>query len=347
MCIGVTGEMLDWTVPNTTPQTFISNSLQEENGMDNHQKVAIVIPAYNEERTVGRVIEEIPREIEGVDSVRVIVVSDGSTDGTENEAKKAGADRIITFKQNMGLSRAFKAGLEAALETDADIIVSIDADGQYVPGEIPKLIEPIIKQEADIVLGSRFKGHIEHMPLKKKIGNIIATKVTRFVSGFPVSDAQTGFRAFSREAALRLNIFSDYTYVQETIIQAVHKDFTIVEIPCNFRRREDESRLVSSMFTYIKGAGSTIVRTSLYYKPLKTFLYIGGVFLLGGFLTGLKVHIHFIRTGQVGPYYPTIILTAFLILIGFQIIVLGLLADITDRNRRLQEEVLYRLKKKG
>ena len=310
-------------------------------------KVIITIPAYNEEETIAAVIKEIPRSIPGgiVKSVMVVVIDDASTDNTIKEAKNAGADNIVGFKQNKGLASAFREGIDTALSMGADIVVNIDADGQYDGGEIPGLIEPIIKNEADMVLGSRFKGSIEEMPRKKRIGNIIATKVTSFVSGVRISDAQTGFRAFSREAALRLSVLSYYTYVQETIIQAADLGLKIVEVPCHFRKRKSgDSRLISTVSTYAKNAVSTIVRTYLRYRPLKVFLYLGGSIFSFGILAGLRVVINFLQYGSIS-YYPTMILATILILIGFQIIILGLLADLVDNNRRFAEEILYRMKK--
>ena len=313
-------------------------------------KLVVTIPAYNEEKTIGKVIREIKECIEirkYCDDVKVLVINDGSTDNTVEEAKKAGADKIISFRKNRGLARAFKAGLETALEMGADIIVNIDADGQYNPKEIPKLIKPILDGKADIVLGSRFKGWIEYMPIQKRIGNRIATWVTRLASGIPISDAQTGFRAFSREAALRLNVLADYTYVQETIIQAAKMGLKIEEVPIEFRKRRGngKSRLISNIFSYAKRAGLTILRTYRDYHPLKTFLYIGLFLLLIGIVIGLRVLYHYIQTGMIGFYLPSAILSVALIIIGFQTIVLGLLADMLKTQRQILDDILYRLKK--
>ncbi|MEA3254639.1 MAG: glycosyltransferase family 2 protein [Candidatus Altiarchaeota archaeon] len=307
-------------------------------------KLVISIPAFNEEKSIASVIKEIPRDI--ADEVKVVVIDDGSVDKTMEVAKEAGADEVISFKHNRGLGSAFRTALETALEMDADILVNVDADNQYDPKEIPQLIKPIIDEEVDMVLGSRFKGAIEGMSLQKRIGNILATKATSFASGFHISDAQTGFRAYSRNAILRLNMTSDYTYVQETIIQAAKKGLKITEIPCTFRRREyGDSRLISSMFSYAKNAIAIILRTYLRYRPLKVFLYVGGFIFLLGFLAGLRVLVNLMQTGQVG-YYPSTILSAVLLIIGFQVIILGLLADLIDGNRRIQEEILYKLRRR-
>lgn len=307
-------------------------------------KLVITIPAYNEEDSIGRVIREIPGKIEGIDEIEVIVINDGSKDRTSEAAKEAGADKIIQFPSNKGLAIAFKEGMNAAIDSGADIIVNIDADGQYNALEIPKLIKPILDGKAEIVLGSRFAGTIEHMVPQKRYGNKLATFVVGMASGMKVSDAQTGFRAFSREAALKLVIHSGYTYTQETIIQAVHKRLGIVEVPVEFRKRNGDgnSRLISGVMTYARRSAVTLIRTYTSYNPLKTFTCIGGgLFLLGGILA-LRVLIHFISTGMVTPYLPTALLSSVLAIIGFQIIVIGLIADIEHQNRHVMEEVLYR-----
>jgi glycosyltransferase involved in cell wall biosynthesis len=303
-----------------------------------------MIPAYNEEETIGSVINEIPRDC--CEQVEVLVIDDGSSDNTVKEAERAGADRIISFKRNKGLAPAFRAGLETALKMDADIIVNIDADGQYNPNEIPKLIKPIIDGKADFVLGSRFRGRIEYMPVHKKITNRIATFVTRRVSGLPISDAQTGFRAFTSDAAFHLNVMSNYTYVQETLMQAANYDLVIAEIPIEFRKRSGgESRLISNIFGYASRAGKTIVTTYRDYKPLKTFSFLGLFFIVFGLIFGFRVLIHYFDTGMVGPYLPSAVLAVLLLIVGIQTIVLGLLADMLKTHRRIQDEVLYRLKK--
>ena len=309
-------------------------------------KLVVMIPAYNEEETIGSVIKEIPRDC--CEQVEVLVINDGSCDNTVKEAERAGADKIISFKRNKGLAPAFRAGLENALEMDADIIVNIDADGQYNGKEIPKLIKPIVDEKADFMLGSRFRGWIEYMPIHKKVTNRIATFVTRQVSGLPISDAQTGFRAFTRDAAFHLNVMADYTYVQETLMQAANYDLVIAEIPIEFRKRSGgESRLISNIFGYAKRAGKTMVTTYRDYQPLKTFSYIGIFFIVFGLILGFRVFIHYFDTGMVGPYLPSAVLTVLLLIVGIQTVVIGLLADMLKTHRRIQDEVLYRMKKMG
>ena len=277
--------------------------------------------------------------------VDVLVIDDGSTDRTAEEAKKAGADHIISNKKNIGLAQTFKKGVDAAIELGADIIVNIDADGQYNPNEIPKLVKPIIEGRADFVLGDRQIDSLDHMSFGKKIGNKIATWVTRFASGYPVRDAQTGFRAFSREAALKMNLLGDYTYVQETIIQAVNNGMRVEQVPVEFRRREGQSRLISSIWNYAGRAGLTIIRTYRDTYPLRVFLIIGGFLTFLGLVFGTRVLLHFFKTGMVTPYLPSAVFAVVLITVGVITIIFGMLADMMRSNRLLMEEILYRLKK--
>jgi glycosyltransferase involved in cell wall biosynthesis len=306
-------------------------------------KLVVMIPAYNEEKSIASVIKEIPRDC--CDEVEVLVINDGSIDKTVQEAKKAGADKIVNFKKNKGLAPAFRAGLQKALEMGADIIVNTDGDGQYNGEEIRKLIEPILAGRADFVLGSRTNGHIEYMPIQKKIGNRIATFITRQVSGFPVSDAQSGFRAFTRDCALHLNVMADYTYVQETLIQASYYGLVIEEVPIEFRRRDGHSRLISSIWRYAKRAGLTIVRGYRDFHPIESFFGIGFLFIVVGLLFGSKVLLGYFETGAVTGNLPSAVLTVLLILVGISTMTLGVLADILKTQRKIQDEILYRLKK--
>jgi len=310
-------------------------------------KLVVMIPAYNEEKSIGKVIKEIPRRIEGVDNIKILVVNDGSTDKTREEALKSGASKIISNKKNLGLARSFKKGLDEALEMGADIIVNIDADGQYDAKEIPTFVRPILENSTDIVLGDRQIHTLDHMPFSKKIGNRIATWITRKLSGYPVKDAQTGFRAFSREAALKLNILGNYTYVQETIIQATHKDLVIEEVPVVFRRREGESRLISNIFSYAKNAAIAILRTYRDYNPIKTFAVIGIIFIIISFIPGFVVLKDYFATGTFSGHIGRGLLTILFFFIGVQIIIFGLLADMLKTQRQLQEEILFEMRKNG
>ncbi|MBI4181454.1 MAG: glycosyltransferase family 2 protein [Candidatus Aenigmarchaeota archaeon] len=303
-------------------------------------KLVVMVPAHNEEATIVQVIRSVPKRIPGVARVEVLVVDDGSTDRTGALARAAGA-QVVRHKSRLGLGVAFRDGLREALRLGAGIIVNTDGDNQYNQAQIPDLVAPILRGEADMVLGSRFRGWIEHMPLRKRLGNRLATWAVRLVSGIPVSDAQTGFRAFSREAALHLHVESSYTYTQETILQAAANHLVIQEVPADFRKREDASRLIASIWTYAVRSGMVLLKGSLNYKPLKVFLFIGLLFFLAGFLLGLRVLLHFLATGLVTPYLPSAILTAILIIFGFQVIVIGMIAEMVKEQRRLSEENLY------
>src|SRR3989344_4708833 len=283
-------------------------------------KVFGMIQAYNEEFTIAWVIKEIKQASR---DYRILVVDDGSKDNTFEVAKKAGAHYVIKNKKNLGLAQAFKRGLEECLKLKADIIVNIDADFQYNALEIPRLIQPILDEKADIVLTDRKVLNLSHMPFGKKYGNLISTLVTRFVSGFPVRDAQSGFRAFSRDAALKLNI---------------------LQMPCEFRARHGKSRLISNLFSYAKKAGLTIIRSFVRYKPLKALLTISFLPLILGILLGLRF-LYFFLMGDKG-HVQSLILAAILLIIGFQIIVLAFIADTIGANRKVNEELLYLQKKK-
>ena len=308
-------------------------------------KLVVIIPAFNEENTIGQVIKEIPRKVESIDEVQILVINDGSTDRTVDIAIQAGADKILSHKRNMGLAKTFRDGLDAALEMGADIIVNTDADFQYNGTEIPKLIDPILEGKADIVLGDRQIDHLDHMPWGNLWGNKLATRVTRWATNLPIKDAQTGFRAFSREAALRMNLTGDYTYTQETLIQAANKNLKIEQIPVEFRRREGSSRLISGIFRYARSAGVTIFRSFGAYHPFTVFSGIGIACILLGLIFGFRVIIHFLSTGMVTPYLPSALLTTVLIIVGGLAILFGLLADMIRTQRMLSEEILYRLKK--
>ena len=310
-------------------------------------KEVITIPAYNEEDTISEVLKDIPRHIDGIDTIEVILVDDGSTDNTSREALLGGVDEIIPHRVNKGLGVTFRDGINRALERDADIIVNIDADGQHNPAQIPDLIKPILDGKADMVLGWRDINKLDFMPKWNKLGNKLATWVTRRLSGLPIKDSQTGFRAFSREAVLRMNLYGKYTHVQETIIQARHKDLQIEQVPVEFRERDGKSRLITGLGAYAFKAGTTIFSTYRDYYPLKFFSFIGGIFTLVGLGFGIRVLVHFVQTGMVSPYIPSSILASLLIIIGLGIGGLGVFMHMLNNQRRLSEEILYRLKKNG
>jgi glycosyltransferase involved in cell wall biosynthesis len=309
-------------------------------------KVVVTIPAYNEEKTISSVIQEIFSGVGGAESVEIVVIDDGSTDCTASEAMKAGAHEVVLHKANRGLGIAFRDGLEAALHRGADVIVNIDADGQYNAAEIPALIRPISDGRADIVLGWRDIDNLDHMPKGKKIGNKFATWLTGQLLGLPIKDAQTGFRAFSREAAQRLNLCGKYTYVQETLIQASQKGLLIEQVPIEFRGREGKSRLISNIGSYALKAGSIIFGTYREYHPLRFFLAVGSIAIAIGIVFGTRVLLHFAQTGAVSPYIPSALLSSFLILVGLGAMALGVFIHMLNGHRRLLEEILYREKRR-
>lgn len=308
-------------------------------------KLVVTIPAYNEEKTISGVIAEIPRKIEGIDKVEILLINDGSTDNTVEKAREAGVDIILSHKKNKGLGVTFKDGLDAALEMGADIIVNIDGDGQYNAQEIGALAKPIVENKADIVLGWRDIDRLVFMPKGKKWGNKIATRLTTMVSGLLIKDAQSGFRAFSRESALRINLSGKYTYVQETIIEATHKGLTIEQIPIEFRPRKGESRLIPNLSTYARRAGTTILDTYWNYHPLKIFSFIGLFLIFLGAIFGAIALTHFIQDETISGYTPVAIVAIVLAIIGLQSIILGFFANAIKKQRLLQEEILYRLKR--
>jgi len=294
-------------------------------------KIIVTIPAYNEERTLGGVIEETKRVMQSYKyNFEVIVIDDGSTDRTALVAKKAGAI-VYSHPKNYGLAEAFKTEIEKCLKHKADVIVHIDADMQYSPKEIPLLIREIEKG-ADLVLGSRFKGKIESMPLLKRFGNIAFSMVVSQVTKSSISDAQTGFRAFTKEVAEKIKIISTHTYTQEQIIKAVKSKFRVKEVPVYFaKRRGGKSRLMSNPFGYAIKAWINLLRIYRDYEPLKFFGAAGAVFLFFGFLIGLIPVINFFLTGAVGSL-PRILLTILFITLGVQIIIFGFLADIFRKD---------------
>lgn len=307
-------------------------------------KLVVMIPAYNEENTIGQVIDEIPKKINGFTEIQVLVINDGSNDMTAAIAHKKKAV-VISHRTNRGLARTFQDGLNHAfIVLHADVVVNTDADMQYNQTQIPLLTQPVIDGKADMVLGSRFKGWIEDMPFAKRWGNRLATWAVSKVAGVPISDGQTGFRAFSREAGLRLNVLSNYTYTQETILQAAQHKLKIVEIPVDFRKRKDHSRLISSVWSYAQRSIMTLLTGYLSYRPLKVFLRLGGIIALIGVAIALFVLSHFLRTGMVSPHIPAAILAGILLLFGTQTMFLGLIAEKIKQNRILQEEIIYRQK---
>lgn len=287
--------------------------------------VIITIPAYNEENTIGRVIKSINEVMKLAKyKYKVLVVDDGSKDKTASIAKNNGA-LVYSHLKNYGLAETFKTEVEHALKLNADIIVHIDADGQYLPKEIPKLIKQV-ENGYDLVLGSRFKGKIEYMPLIKRIGNIAFSKVISQLTGLKISDGQTGFRAFTKKVAKEVAIISNHTYTQEQIIRAVRQKFKVKEIPVYFAKRKDKSRLMLNPFDYAIKAWINILRLYRDYEPLKFFGWSGFFIFFIGFLIGIYLtYLHF--TGGIRGHLGLMMLDILFLSIGLQIIIFGFIAD--------------------
>lgn len=307
-------------------------------------KLIIQIPCYNEEKTLSITYNDLPKYIDGIDEIEYLIVNDGSKDRTVEVARELGIHHIVTFKQNRGLAKGFMAGLDACLHLGADIIVNTDADNQYCGADIEKLVRPILDGKADIVVGERPIDEIAHFSWKKKKFQHLGSWVVRVASGTSIPDAPSGFRAYSREAAFRLNVTNEYTYTLETIIQAGHDKIAMTSVPIHTNGETRPSRLFSSMWRYIKRSASVIIRSFLMYKPLRFFSTLGSVLLLFGVLLGIRF-LYFLFSGTGGGHTQSLILTAILMLAGFQSIVVGLLGDVIAANRKILEDVQYRVRK--
>jgi glycosyltransferase involved in cell wall biosynthesis len=307
-------------------------------------KLIIQIPCYNEEATLGLTLSQLPRQLPGIDQIEWLIINDGSIDNTVEVAKASGVDHIINFEHNQGLAKAFMAGIEAALKAGADIIINTDADNQYCAADIPKLIEPIIEGRAEIVIGSRPIQDIKHFSPTKKFLQKLGSWVVRVASNTKIPDAPSGFRAISREAALRLNVFNEYTYTLETIIQAGQRGMAIASVPIRTNEDLRPSRLVKSIPLYIQRSIFTIIRIFMAYKPLRFFTILGSFPFSVGFLLGIRWLIYFFM-GSERTRLPSLILAAILILIGVQLWILGLVADLMAVNRKLLEDIQLRLRR--
>lgn len=308
------------------------------------RKLIIQIPCYNEEKCLPITLSEMPRNVPGFDVVEWLIINDGSTDNTVKVAQNAGVDHVVHFKRNKGLSNGFMAGLDACLELGADVIVNTDADNQYQSADIPKLVEPILKGEAEVVVGARPIDEVNHFSAIKKMLQKIGSRVVRIVSKTKVKDVTSGFRAISREAAMRLNVFNDYTYTLETIIQSGQKNIAIISVPIRVNEYLRPSRLMRSIPSYIYKSLSTIVRIFVVYKPFRFFLSLGLVLLSIGFLIGCRF-LYFYLIGKESGHIQSLILGSILIGIGFQTLMVAFLSDLLAVNRRLLEDVQYRIKK--
>jgi glycosyltransferase involved in cell wall biosynthesis len=305
------------------------------------RKLVIQIPCLNEESTIGATLTALPRKVDGFDCVEWLIVDDGSTDGTVPAAIAAGADRVVSLPHKQGLARAFMAGIEASLKAGADVIINTDADNQYAADSIPDLLAPILDGKAQIVVGARPISDIQGFSTAKKILQRIGSAVVRIASGTTIPDAPSGFRAIHAAAAIRLNVFGDYTYTLETIIQAGRKGIPITSVPVRVNPATRPSRLVRSIPSYVTRSMFNIARVFVLYKPLRFFSIIGALLLLPGIVLGLRFLYDYVIRGGVG-HVQSLILSAILIVSAMILFVAGVLSDLIASNRIMLEELRMR-----
>ena len=310
-----------------------------------HPKLIVTIPAYNEEASIADVIREIPRDIEGVDSVEVLVLDDGSNDGTAAAALAAGADYVISHATNKGLAVSFRDLLREALQRGADIIVNTDADNHYDQSRIGDLIRPIVEGKADITIGSR---DVHNLPMRwtNKWGNQVGSYVVRTLAGLPSGlDVSTGFRAYSREAALGLNVMSNHTYTHETLIAAMEAGLAIADVPLPARHVERPSRLIRGIPSHVVRALRVILRSYTIYWPMRIFMGLAAILIIAGMIP-MGRYLTLAATEGPAGHLQSLIVGAVLLLVGFQVLVLSLLASSIAWNRKMLEEMLYRQRRR-
>jgi glycosyltransferase involved in cell wall biosynthesis len=307
-------------------------------------KLIVQIPAFNEEATIAQTLRDIPKKIDGITAIETVVIDDGSSDNTADAARKAGATHVVQLKTHRGLSSAFLAGINAALRLGADVIVNTDADNQYAGADIPKLIAPIVRGSTDVVIGDREVATSPHMSGFKRLLQRLGSRTVGLASGIRVGDVTSGFRAFSREAAMQINVFNPFTYTLETIIQAGNRNLGVQSVPVRTNAPTRPSRLYRGLGTYLRKSVATIFRIYTIYKPLKTFFAIGALLMLAGAALGVRFLWDFAH-GDRGGHIQSLILAAVFLIIGFQTLLIALVADLISVNRRLSEEVLVRMKR--
>jgi len=307
-------------------------------------KLIVQIPCYNEEATLPQTLADIPRALPGIDTIEILVVDDGSTDRTAEVARASGVHHVIRLKRNSGLATAFAAGLEACVGAGADIIVNTDADNQYRGEDIGRLVLPILEGRADIVVGDRGVAALEQFSPLKRLLQRFGSWIVERAAGIPIPDATSGFRAFTREAALRLTVLSDYTYTLETLIQAGARRMAVTYVPIRTNPQTRQSRLIRNIPSFLGISAVTIARFYTMYRPLRVFTTLGGLLLAGGVALGVRFLVFFLRGGGAGNV-QSLILAAILTIIGFQVCLIGLIADAVSMNRRMLEDALYRVRR--
>ena len=301
-------------------------------------KLIIQIPCYNEADTLAIALGALPREVEGFDKVEWLIINDGSTDDTVLVAKECGVDYVVDFKHNQGLAKGFMAGIKECLRQGADVIVNTDADNQYEADDIPKLTQPIVEHKAEYVIGARPISQTEHFSPAKKFLQKLGSWVVRKASKTDIPDAPSGFRAISRECALQLNVYNNYTYTLETIIQAGQKNMAITSVPIRTNEDLRPSKLLSSIPNYIKKSVVTIVRISVVYNPFSFFMTISALLFIPGFLLGLRF-LYYYLTGDGEGHMQSVVLAGVLMGMGFQTGLIAFIADLLSVNRKLLEEI--------
>ena len=306
-------------------------------------KLVIQIPCYNEEKSLPVTLKELPKHIDGIDEIEVLIIDDGSKDKTVEVAKELGVKNFVEMPHNSGLAKAFVAGLNKALSIGADIIVNTDADNQYCADDIEKLVKPILDGDADIVIGSRPVSEIEHFSTLKKLLQKLGSWVMRILSSTKVEDAPSGFRAFSRNAAIQLNVFDNYTYTLDTIIQAKAKGLILKCVPIRVNPDLRKSKLVKNIFDYVRRSMFTMLRMFIIYRPFRFFAILASLFLFVGALIGLRFLYFYIFESGIG-HIQSLILSAILIITGVQIGVIAVLSELLSINRKILEDIQRRLK---
>jgi glycosyltransferase involved in cell wall biosynthesis len=307
-------------------------------------KLIIQIPCYNEAQTLPDTLRDLPRELDGIDEIEYLIIDDGSQDSTAQVARQCGVHHVVRLNPHRGLAAGFSAGLEACLRAGADVIVNTDADNQYHADDIQRLINPIITGRADLVVGDRGVGSLQAFsPLKRKL-QTAGSWVIAQTSGLSTPDATSGFRALSREAALRTMVLSEYSYTLETLIQAGNRKLAVSFVPVRTNPQTRPSRLMRSIPQYLMHSGATIIRAYAMYRPLRVFSTLGVVLILAGLIPSLR-YLYLMIIGQAGGHLQSIILGAVLLIVGFQTLLIGLVADLIGKNRQIMEEMLYRMRK--
>lgn len=308
-------------------------------------KLIIQIPCFNEEKSLPVSLKELPRKLPGIDKIEWLIIDDGSTDRTVEVARNLGVDHVVRLINHQGLARGFMAGIQACVEHGADIIVNTDADNQYFAGDIIKLVQPILDGKAEIVIGERPITEIKHFSPLKKLFQRWGSWMVRKVSQTDIPDAPSGFRAMSREAAMRMHVFSEYTYTIETIIQAGQHGMAIMSVPIRTNDFLRKSRLIHSIPAYLARSFNTILRIFMTYKPLSFFMIPGIISILAGTILGLRFLYFYFFTQTSSGHIQSLILAAVLLILGVFLVIVGLIADLISVNRKLLENVEYRLQR--